>query len=82
MIEQYRVTAFEGVPTMYAALLHHPERDRFDVSSLRVCVSGGAALPVEVLREFEREFDCVVLEGYGLSETSPIASFNHPDRTR
>ena len=82
VIEQYRVTAFEGVPTMYAALLHHPERDRFDVSSLRVCVSGGAALPVEVLREFEREFDCVVLEGYGLSETSPVACFNHPDRER
>jgi long-chain acyl-CoA synthetase len=82
VIEQYGVTVFEGVPTMYAALLHHPERDRFDVSTLRVCVSGGAAIAVELLREFEREFGCVVLEGYGLSETSPVACFNHPDRER
>jgi long-chain acyl-CoA synthetase len=82
VIERHRVTVFEGVPTMYAALLHHPERERFDVRSLRVCVSGGAALPVEVLKEFERVFECVVLEGYGLSETSPVACFNHPDRER
>ena len=52
------------------------------MSALRVCVSGGAALPVEVLRGFEAAFGCVILEGYGLSETSPIASFNHPDRER
>ena len=50
--------------------------------ALRLCVSGGAALPVEVLRGFEQAFGCVVLEGYGLSETSPVASFNHPDRER
>jgi long-chain acyl-CoA synthetase len=79
-IERDRVTVFEGVPTMYAALL--PDRERFDVSTLRLCVSGGAALPVEVLRGFEKAFGCVVLEGYGLSETSPVASFNHPDRER
>jgi long-chain acyl-CoA synthetase len=82
LIERRRVTVFEGVPTMYAALLHHPSRDQFDLSSLRVCVSGGAALPVEVLREFERVFGCVILEGYGLSETSPVACFNHPNRER
>ncbi len=82
VIERDRVTVFEGVPTMYAALLHDPDRDRADVRTLRVCVSGGAALPVEVLRAFEREFGCVVLEGYGLSETSPVACFNHPDRER
>jgi long-chain acyl-CoA synthetase len=76
------VTVFEGVPTMYSALLHHPERDKFDVSSLNVCASGGAALPVEVLRGFEKAFGCKVLEGYGLSETSPVASFNPPDRER
>jgi long-chain acyl-CoA synthetase len=81
-IQRDRVTVFEGVPTMYAALLAHPDRDRFDVHSLRTCVSGGAALPVEVLHGFERGFGCVVLEGYGLSETSPVASFNHPDRER
>jgi long-chain acyl-CoA synthetase len=81
-VERDRVTVFEGVPTMFAALLHYPERERFDVSTLRVCVSGGAALPVEVLRGFERAFGCVILEGYGLSETSPVACFNHPDRER
>jgi len=81
-IERDRVTVFEGVPTMYVALLHHPERERFDVSTLRLCVSGGAALAVEVLRGFEAAFGCVVLEGYGLSETSPVASFNQPDRGR
>jgi long-chain acyl-CoA synthetase len=82
ILERDRVTIFEGVPTMYGALLHHPRRAEFDVSALRVCVSGGAALPVEVLRGFEETFDCKILEGYGLSETSPVASFNHPDRER
>ncbi len=81
-IQSDRVTVFQGVPTMYSALLHHPDRDRFDVSSLKVCVSGGAALPVEVLHEFEDAFSCLVLEGYGLSETSPVASFNTVDRGR
>jgi long-chain acyl-CoA synthetase len=78
----HRVTIFEGVPTMYVALLGHPDRTAYDTSALRLCVSGGAALPVEVLRRFEEAFGCIVLEGYGLSETSPVASFNHPDRTR
>ena len=77
-----RVTVFEGVPTMYIALLGHPGRDGYDVSALRVCVSGGAALPVEVMRGFEEAFGCAILEGYGLSETSPVASFNHPHRPR
>ena len=49
---------------------------------LKVCASGGAAMPGEVLRGFEEAFDCKVLEGYGLSETSPVASFNHPDKER
>jgi long-chain acyl-CoA synthetase len=82
IIERDQVTIFEGVPTMYHALLNHPERERYDVSCLRSCISGGAALPVEVLKGFEEAFDTKVLEGYGLSETSPVASFNHPDRER
>jgi long-chain acyl-CoA synthetase len=82
IIERDRVTVFEGVPTMYAALLAHPEHSGFDTSTLRVCVSGGAAMPVEVMRSFELAFGCAILEGYGLSETSPVASFNHPDRVR
>jgi long-chain acyl-CoA synthetase len=82
LIERDRVTIFEGVPTMYATLLNHPGERRYDLSTLRLCVSGGAALPLEVLRGFERAFDCIILEGYGLSETSPVASFNRPDRPR
>jgi long-chain acyl-CoA synthetase len=82
IIERDRVTIFEGVPTMYGAMLNHPERERSDTSSLRLCVSGGASLPVELMRAFEDAFGCKILEGYGLSETSPVASFNHPDRER
>jgi long-chain acyl-CoA synthetase len=82
IIERDGVSVFEGVPTMYAAMLAHPERDSFDVSTLRLCVSGGGAMPLEVMRGFEDAFGCAILEGYGLSETSPIASFNHPDKER
>jgi long-chain acyl-CoA synthetase len=82
VIERDRVTVFEGVPTMFAAMLHQPDRERADVSSLRLCVSGGSAMPVEVMRGFEEAFGCIVLEGYGLSETSPVASFNHPHAER
>ena len=74
------MTVFEGVPTMFAAMLHCEQRP--NTASLRLCASGGAAMPVEVMRAFEAEFSCEVLEGYGLSETSPVASFNHPDRER
>ena len=76
------VTVFEGVPTMYSGLLEEQTRSGRDVASLRLSVSGGAALPVETLRRFEATFNCVILEGYGLSETSPVASFNHPNQER
>ena len=56
----------------------HERGPRADTSSLRLCVSGGAALPVEVLHGFEKAFGAVILEGYGLSETSPVATFNQP----
>jgi long-chain acyl-CoA synthetase len=82
VIGRDKVTVFEGVPTMYTAMLGQQNRSQYEVSSLRVCVSGGAALPVEVLRGFEEAFGCIILEGYGLSETSPVASFNHPDKER
>jgi long-chain acyl-CoA synthetase len=82
VIERDRVTIFEGVPTMFAAMLHSPDAERHDVSSLRLCVSGGSAMPVEIMRAFEERFGCVILEGYGLSETSPVASFNHPHAER
>jgi long-chain acyl-CoA synthetase len=82
VIARDRVTVFEGVPTMYTAMLNAPDAQSYDVSSLRTCVSGGSAMPVEVMRNFEETFGCVVLEGYGLSETSPVASFNQPHLER
>jgi long-chain acyl-CoA synthetase len=82
VIGRDRVNVFQGVPTMYGAMLHLPDRDRYDVSSLELCASGGSAMPVELLRSFEETFGCMILEGYGLSESSPVASFNHRDRER
>src|SRR6266851_3240600 len=82
IIARDAVTIFEGVPTMYAAMLHLPQVDPALAATLRVCVSGGASMPVEILRGFEEKFGCIILEGYGLSETSPVASFNHPDKVR
>jgi long-chain acyl-CoA synthetase len=80
IVAEDRVTVFLGVPTMYVALLAVRDPGRFDTSRLRLAASGGASLPVEVLSEVQRRFGFQLLEGYGLSETSPIASFNHPDR--
>ncbi|MFM6851038.1 MAG: AMP-binding protein, partial [Terrabacter sp.] len=74
------VTIFQGVPTMYAAILNHPNADQADTSSLRTCASGGSAMPEAVMKAFEAKFGCQILEGYGLSETSPVASFNMPDK--
>ncbi|MGV9796817.1 long-chain-fatty-acid--CoA ligase [Mycobacterium sp. NPDC003449] len=77
-----RVTVLEGVPTMYAAMLHSPDADSTDMSSLRTCITGGAPMPVEILKAFEKQFDCEIYEGYGLSETAPIACFNQPGHQR
>jgi long-chain acyl-CoA synthetase len=82
IINRDKVTLFQGVPTMYNAMLHSDAVDDADCSSLRICMSGGAAMPAELMRAFEEKFDCMILEGYGLSETSPVASFNHPDKER
>ncbi len=82
VIERDHATTFGGVPTMYAALLNHPDRDEHDLSTLDLCVAGGSALPVEVLRGFDEAFGAKVLEGYGLSETTGMGSFNTRDRER
>ncbi|GIH92902.1 long-chain fatty acid--CoA ligase [Planobispora siamensis] len=74
VIRRDGVTVFQGVPTMYIALLDHPGAS--DMSLLRVCVSGGAAMPLDVLRAYETRFGCEIMEGYGLSETSPVAASN------
>jgi long-chain acyl-CoA synthetase len=81
-IERDRVTHFYGVPTMYGALLHHPERESFDTSALRICMTGGASMPIEVLNGFEEAFGTELMEGYGLSETSPVACSGHPGQVR
>ncbi len=82
MVAAERVTVFEGLPAMYAAIVGAVAGHDLDFSSLRVCISVGAAMPVDVLRRFEDEFDCVVLEGYGLPETSGAACSNHPNAIR
>ncbi len=71
-----RVTLFSGVPTMYFQLLKCPDREQYDLTCLKNCVSGGAAMPVDVMREFDETYGVNILEGYGLSETSPVATFN------
>ncbi|NBE52957.1 long-chain-fatty-acid--CoA ligase [Streptomyces boluensis] len=76
------VTIFLGVPTMYTALLNSGVPEGLDLSRLRLAVSGGASLPVEVLHDAENRLGVTLLEGYGLSETSPVAAFNSPDRPR
>ncbi|MDQ6771788.1 MAG: long-chain fatty acid--CoA ligase [Candidatus Dormibacteraeota bacterium] len=82
VMKRDRVSIFCGVPTMYFALLHKEGASEADTPQLRMCVSGGAAMPGEVMTAFERKFNCVVLEGYGLSETSPSASFNRSPSER
>ena len=82
VVARDKVTVFEGVPTMYAGMLHHPDADAADMTSLRTCITGGSAMPVEVLNSFEKAFGCEIFEGYGLSETAPVASFNQPGHER
>ncbi|HKY20303.1 MAG TPA: long-chain fatty acid--CoA ligase [Vicinamibacterales bacterium] len=79
-----RVTHWIGVPTMYWAVLKYAREQQIDVTNaaatLRLVVSGGAPMPVELMKDFETTFGVRIIEGYGLSETAPVASFNHLDR--
>jgi long-chain acyl-CoA synthetase len=77
ILADHGVTIFAGVPTVYSRLLEVPDRGAYDLSRVRLSLSGGDALPVQVLLDSQAALDCVVLEGYGLSETSPLASFNN-----
>src|SRR5262245_30383750 len=79
---EHRVSFLAAVPTMYFALLAHPGAAAFDLSALRLCMSGGAPMPMEVLGEFDARYHVPVYEGYGLSETSPVATSNVPGRPR
>ena len=75
-IQRDRATIFEGVPTMFADLLSHPDLGSYDLSSLRVAISGGASIPAPVLDAFEERFGLVILEGYGMTETASTTTFN------
>jgi long-chain acyl-CoA synthetase len=77
-IERRKPTMFPGVPTIYAAINAHRGIETRDLSSLTLCISGGAPLPKEVRQTFERLAGCKLVEGYGLSETSPVVSANPP----
>lgn len=75
-IHKHKPTMFPGVPTMYVAINNHPEVKKYDLRSLRVCISGAAALPLEVARAFEGRTGALLVEGYGLTETAPITHTN------
>lgn len=77
-----KATIFAGVPTMYAFLLQYSEADPVDFSFIRLCISGGASMPVSLLKQFEEKFSVRISEGYGLSEASPVTCFNPLDRPR
>ena len=85
LMTKHKITIFAGVPTMYWGLLNY-QNEQFDLDAiskdLRVCVSGGASLPVQVLHDFEAKFKVPILEGYGMSEGSPVVTFNTLDRER
>jgi long-chain acyl-CoA synthetase len=81
-VQAHRATILHGVPTMYHALLHHPQREQFDTSSLKHCGSAGAAIAAELLDSFEATFGVAILEMYGLTESGPLASFNRPDHRK
>ena len=78
LIRKYHPTLFHGVPTMYIAFNHAPHVERYGFNSLRICMSGGAPLPVEVREKFETLTGGRLVEGYGLTETSPVTHINPP----
>jgi long-chain acyl-CoA synthetase len=75
-IKKKRPTIFPGVPAIYTALLSHPKVDSFDLTSIRFCVTGAAPMPVEIIRRFEQKTRSIIVEGYGLSEASPVTHAN------
>ncbi|MEW9668023.1 long-chain fatty acid--CoA ligase [Ammoniphilus sp. 3BR4] len=76
LIRMHQPTYFPGVPTMYIALFHHPDSDKAGMDCIKVCNSGSAPMPVEIMHEFERKTGARIVEGYGLSETSPVTHRN------
>ncbi|MBG6157017.1 MAG: long-chain fatty acid--CoA ligase [Roseibium album] len=81
-VKRKQVTLFPGVPTLYTAINNSPMTANYDLSSISLCLSGGAPLPVEVKESFEKLTGCVLVEGYGLTESSPVAAVNPLDENR
>ncbi|WP_410982352.1 long-chain-fatty-acid--CoA ligase [Bacillus cereus] len=81
-IREKKATVFAGVPTMYNFILQLPESTAEDFLSIRLCISGGASIPVELLQKFENKYNVFILEGYGLSETAPLVAINPLKGTR
>jgi len=81
-IQRYRCTGFPGVPTMFQAMLDHPDLDKTDLSSLKVCISGGAPMPGPVHVRFEQATGVRLVEGYGLTESAGVVSVNPYEGTR
>jgi len=80
-IQKHKVTCFCGAPTMYSVLLAHPNFDKYDLSSVRFCISGSAPLPPEVQKKWMDATGGVLVEGYGLTESSPVTHCNPLDKT-
>jgi len=80
-IQKYKVTVFCGAPTMYAMLLSHPDLGKYNCTSVRFCISGSAPLPPEVQKKFMKVIGGVLVEGYGLTESSPVTHCNPLDRS-
>lgn len=81
-ISESRPTVFPGVPTLYAAVNNHPAAAKYNLRSIKYCVSGAAAMPAEVQRQFEERSEAKILEGYGLSEASPVTHVNPANRRK
>jgi len=79
-LEKYRATVFNCVPSLYAAVVNHPNVKKYDLKSIKICSSGAAPLPPEVAKRFEVATGAILFEGYGLSETSPITHINPTNR--
>ncbi len=75
-IDKQKPTLFPGAPTIYIGLLNHPDLGKYDLSSIKACISGSAALPVDIQEKFEQVTGGKLVEGYGLTETSPVAIAN------